>query len=68
MLLPAPPCMQDGPPTTISDSGRDRMVYAQGSLVRDTTYLVNGGQVGARDIFTVGLGWGFEFEHVCRMP
>ena len=31
----------------------------QGSLVRDTTYLVNGGQVGSRDIFTVGwvVGW-----------
>ncbi|GAB4821994.1 hypothetical protein N2152v2_009040 [Parachlorella kessleri] len=50
--------VQDGPPTTLSDSGRDRMVFAQGSFVRDTTYLVNGGQVGARDIFTVDQGLG----------
>lgn len=43
----------DGPPTTLSGTGRDRMVYAQGSLVRDTTYMVNGQQVGARDVYTV---------------
>jgi hypothetical protein len=47
----------DGPPTCLSDSGRDRVVYAQGSLVRDTTYLVNGSPVGSRDIYTVGGGW-----------
>lgn len=43
----------DGPPTTLSGTGKDRMVYAQGSLTRDTTYLVNGQQLGSRDIFTV---------------
>lgn len=43
----------DGPPTTLSGTGKDRMVYAQGSLTRDTTYLVNGQQIGSRDIFTV---------------
>jgi outer membrane protein assembly factor BamA len=43
----------DGPPTTLSGTGKDRMVYAQGSLTRDTTYVVNGQQVGSRDIFTV---------------
>ena len=45
----------DGPPTTLSGTGKDRMVYAQGSLTRDTTYLVNGQQLGSRDIFTVRL-------------
>lgn len=43
----------DGPPTTLSGTGRDKMVYAQGSLVRDTTFMVNGQQVGSRDIYSV---------------
>lgn len=43
----------DGPPTTLGGTGKDRMVYAQGSLMRDTTYMVNGQQIGSRDIFTV---------------
>ncbi len=43
----------DGPPTTLSGTGKDRMVYAQGSLTRDTTYMVNGQQIGSRDIVTV---------------
>ena len=43
----------DGPPTTLSGTGKDRMVYAQAALTRDTTYLVNGQQIGSRDIFTV---------------
>ncbi len=30
------------------------MLSAQGALTRDTVYLVNGAQVGDRDIFTVG--------------
>ena len=43
----------DGPPTTLGGTGKDRMVYAQGSLVRDTTYMVNGQQIGSRDILSV---------------
>lgn len=43
----------DGPPTTLGGSGKDYMVYAQGSLIRDTTYPVNGESVGARDIYSV---------------
>ena len=39
-----------------ADGGVDRVVSAQAALTRDTTYLVNGAQVGAHDIFTVG-GW-----------
>lgn len=45
----------DGPPTTLSGTGKDRVLYAQGSLTRDTTYLVNGQQIGARDIIAVRL-------------
>jgi hypothetical protein len=38
-----------------ADKGVDRVVSAQGALTRDTTYLVNGAQVGARDIITVSV-------------
>lgn len=43
----------DGPPTTLSDSGVDRLLFLQGNLTRDATYFVNGSPVGARDIVTV---------------
>ena len=43
----------DGPPTTLSGTGKDRVMYAQGALTRDTTYSVNGQQIGSRDIFAV---------------
>lgn len=47
---PALPLAVPPPP---ADKGVDCVVSAQGSLVRDTTYLVNGQQLGARDIVTV---------------
>lgn len=40
-------------PPSCADKGVDRVVSAQGSLTRDTVYLVNGAQVGDRDIITV---------------
>lgn len=43
----------DGPRTTLSDSGTDRVMFLQGNVTRDTTKFVNGTQVGARDIFQV---------------
>ncbi len=43
----------NGPPTTLSEAGCDRVMFAQGSLVRDTTYMVNGAPIGSRDIFQV---------------
>ena len=53
----------DGPPTTHSGTGTDRIMFAQGGITRDTTRFVNGTPVGARDIFnldqSVGLGSGF---------
>ncbi|PSC70609.1 chaperonin 60B2 [Micractinium conductrix] len=59
----------DGPPTCLSDKGVDRVVSAQGALTRDTVYLVNGAQVGARDIVTVeqGLGIGTKAPFFNRM-
>jgi len=54
-----------GPSTTISGKGRDRLLYLQGSTVRDTTYFLNGCPVGARDIFTIeqGILGGFFNRH-----
>jgi outer membrane protein assembly factor BamA len=53
----------DGPPTTHSGHGTDRIMFFQGGLTRDTTHFVNGTPVGARDIFnldqSLGLGSGF---------
>lgn len=49
----------DGPKTTHSDFGTDRMLQIQSNNVRDTTKFVNGTQVGSRDIIqfdqSVGL-------------
>ena len=43
----------DGPPTTHSGTGTDRILFAQGGITRDTTRFVNGTPVGARDIFNL---------------
>ena len=43
----------NGPPTTLSPKGVDRLGFLQGNLTRDATYFVNGSPVGARDIFVV---------------
>ncbi|KAL0049777.1 hypothetical protein WJX82_009734 [Trebouxia sp. C0006] len=50
----------DGPPTTHSSKGKDRVAFLQGNITRDATHYVNGTPVGARDEFIVeqslGLG------------
>ena len=43
----------DGPQTTLSDSGTDRVLFLQGNVTRDTTKFVNGTQIGSRDILQV---------------
>jgi IAP75 family protein translocase len=43
----------DGPKTTISETGTDRVMFLQCNFTRDTTRFVNGTQVGARDIYQV---------------
>ena len=43
----------DGPPTTLSDTGIDRVAFLQASLGRDSTYFLNGTTVGSRDLFQV---------------
>ena len=51
--LPSGMLAADGPPTTLSSSGVDRLGFLQANLTRDATYFVNGSPVGARDIFVV---------------
>eukprot|EP00241_Pyramimonas_parkeae_P003179 CAMPEP_0114230722 /NCGR_PEP_ID=MMETSP0058-20121206/3629_1 /TAXON_ID=36894 /ORGANISM="Pyramimonas parkeae, CCMP726" /LENGTH=721 /DNA_ID=CAMNT_0001341957 /DNA_START=247 /DNA_END=2412 /DNA_ORIENTATION=- len=48
----------DGPPTTFSPMGTDRVAFAQANMTRDNTYFCNGTPVGARDIITVDQGLG----------
>lgn len=50
----------DGPPTTLSDTGIDRVAFLQASLGRDSTYFLNGTAVGSRDLFQVGGSHGIN--------
>ena len=45
----------DGPPTTLSDTGIDRVGFFQANITRDTTAFINGTPVGTRQIFQVRL-------------
>ena len=45
----------DGPPTTLSDTGIDRVGFFQANITRDTTTFINGTPVGTRQIFQVRL-------------
>lgn len=48
----------DGPPTTLSDTGIDRVGFLQTNITRDNTTFINGTPVGARYIFQVDQGLG----------
>ncbi|XP_010443680.1 PREDICTED: protein TOC75-3, chloroplastic-like [Camelina sativa] len=63
VLLPNGAINVDGPPTTLSGTGTDRIAFLQGNITRDTTKFVNGAIVGDRNIFQVdqGLGIGSKF-------
>lgn len=55
----------DGPPVTISPTGRDRMVYFQGKILRDTTHDDSGATIGGRDQYVVEHGvLGMTFHRV----
>jgi hypothetical protein len=43
----------DGPPTTLSGTGVDRMAFLQANITRDNTEFVNGAVIGDRYIFQV---------------
>lgn len=61
--LPSGALSMDGPPTTLSDTGIDRIGFFQANITRDSTSFINGTPVGARYIFQVdqGLGVGSKY-------
>ncbi|GFQ00898.1 protein toc75-3 chloroplastic [Phtheirospermum japonicum] len=48
----------NGPSTTLSGTGNDRLTFLQANLTRDNTRFVNGALVDGRDVFQVGQGIG----------
>ena len=42
-----------GPPTSLSTSGKDRLVFLLANFTRDTTHFLNGTQLGDRQIYQV---------------
>ena len=55
--LPSGNQAPDGPPTTLSSKGKDRVAFLQADVTRDTTYYENGTPIGERDIFSVGASF-----------
>ncbi|OVA15600.1 Bacterial surface antigen (D15) [Macleaya cordata] len=66
--LPSGGISADGPPTTLSGTGVDQMVFAQANITRDNTKFVNGAIIGERNVFQVdqGLGIGSSFPFFNR--
>lgn len=52
-VLPSGGISADGPPTTLSDTGIDRMAFLQANITRDNTKFINGAIVGERNVFQV---------------
>ena len=44
----------EGPPTTVSSNGNDRVAFLQANVIRDRTTYERGTPLGARDQVTVG--------------
>ncbi|KAK8494043.1 hypothetical protein V6N12_034344 [Hibiscus sabdariffa] len=67
-VLPSGGISTDGPPTTLSGTGVDRMAFIQANITRDNTKFINGGIVGERNVFQVeqGLGIGSKFPFFNR--
>ncbi|PHT46738.1 Protein TOC75, chloroplastic [Capsicum baccatum] len=57
-VLPNGGISADGPPTTLSETGIDRMAFLQANITRDNTKFVNGTIVGERNVFQVDQGLG----------
>jgi hypothetical protein len=53
-VSPSGALSMDGPPTTFSGTGVDRMAFLQANITRDNTEFVNGATIGDRYIFQVG--------------
>ncbi|KAL6656827.1 hypothetical protein ACP70R_004607 [Stipagrostis hirtigluma subsp. patula] len=56
--LPSGGLSIDGPPTTFSGTGVDRMAFLQANITRDNTEFVNGAVIGDRCIFQLDQGLG----------
>ena len=54
-VLPTNELDQNGPPTSLSKTGKDRVGFLQSNLIRDTTYFLHGTQLGNRQIFQVQI-------------
>lgn len=54
-VLPNGGVSADGPPTTLSGTGIDRMAFLQANITRDNTRFVNGTIVGSRNMFQVTI-------------
>lgn len=52
-VLPNGGISADGPPTTLSGTGIDRLAFLQANITRDNTKYVNGTIVGQRNVFQV---------------
>ncbi|PKI36046.1 protein TOC75-3, chloroplastic [Punica granatum] len=67
-VLPSGGISADGPPTTLSGTGIDRMAFLQANITRDNTKYVNGAIVGQRNVFQLdqGLGIGSKFPFFNR--
>uniref|UniRef100_A0A3Q7HX94 Uncharacterized protein n=1 Tax=Solanum lycopersicum TaxID=4081 RepID=A0A3Q7HX94_SOLLC len=67
-VLPSGGISADGPPTTLSETGIDRMAFLQANITRDNTKFINGTIVGERNVFQVdqGLGVGTKFPFFNR--
>ncbi|XP_020248514.1 protein TOC75-3, chloroplastic-like [Asparagus officinalis] len=61
--LPTGALSMDGPLTTLSSTGVDRMAFAQANITCDNTKFVNSAIVGERNVFQLdqGLGIGTNF-------
>ncbi|KAJ7980816.1 Protein TOC75-3, chloroplastic [Quillaja saponaria] len=68
IMLPSGGISADGPPTTLSGTGIDRMAFLQANITRDNTKFVNGAVVGQRNVFQVdqGIGVGSKFPFFNR--
>uniref|UniRef100_M8C4H1 Protein TOC75, chloroplastic n=1 Tax=Aegilops tauschii TaxID=37682 RepID=M8C4H1_AEGTA len=56
--MPSGGLSMDGPPTTLSGTGVDRMAFLQANITRDNTEFVNGAVIGDRCIFQLDQGLG----------
>lgn len=54
-VLPSGGVSADGPPTTLSGTGIDRMAFLQANITRDNTRFLNGAIVGERNVFQVRI-------------